>query len=676
MKLGHSKLSTGHDAKSWPVLLLLLAVVLVPTVGVLWFMSQAMRNEGLAVRQKLNDVYQVQLLGLQQELQRYWQARSAELDEREPTAHDPGLPASRVFAERVRGGLADSVVVYDSTGRPAYPAPPRGREADRRRSNDSRLSGSWRRAERLEHSGQSVAAAARYAAIAARATGSDLAARALQAQARCLVQADQTQAAIRVLIDELSRPEYDVAIDSHGRLIVPSAQLLALQLIGGGTDPTFQRTAVALAERLTDYDDPALPAAQRTFLMTRLKKHLDALAPGPPGLVAAPWAFEMLPAEQLAQRYLESDPPAPSTTSVQPSGLPEVWHLASPSGTVVALFHQRRLVADLESLIAAQRLTEGARVELLPPGVELEDLPKDLPKDLFAVSLPASGFLRGWQLVLRPEDQTLFATAANQRINAYLLTGVLVVVLILILAVLVGRAIARQRRLTRLKNDLLATVSHELKTPLASMRLLVDTLLETGIHDSQRVLEYLRLIARENVRLSRLVDNFLTFSRMEQSRQGFEKEPIQAETVVEAAAASVADRFSASGCLFEVKIAPKLPTLVADHDALVTVLLNLLDNAYKYSKEERHIVLRGYRENGQVCFAVGDNGIGLDRRMAGKIFDRFYQVDQSLSRDGSGCGLGLSIVKLIVSAHGGSVDVDSRPGEGSTFTVRLPPGSH
>ncbi len=104
----------------------------------------------------------------------------------------------------------------------------------------------------------------------------------------------------------------------------------------------------------------------------------------------------------------------------------------------------------------------------------------------------------------------------------------------------------------------------------------------------------------------------------------------------------------------------------------MTVLINLLDNAYKYSDEERHIVLRSYRENGHVCFAVRDNGIGLSGRVAGKIFDRFYQVDQSLSRPGSGCGLGLSIVKFIVSAHGGSVNVDSRPGEGSTFTVRLP----
>jgi len=643
MKFGRRRLRTGHDARSWPVLLLLLVVVLVPTVGVLWFMSQAMRNEQLAVRQKLSDVYQAQLHGLQQELQRYWQARSTELDVREPD-----LPGSRIFAERVRGDLADSIVVYDATGHPAYPASPPIHDVDLHQPDSD-----WRRAERLEHSGQSEQAATRYAAIAEGATDRNLAARALQAQARCLVQADLKQAAISILTDELSRPEFNESVNSQGRLIAPNARLLALQLIGDRASPTFHRVAAALRERLLDYDAPALPAAQRRFLM----EQLGTLTPDAP-------AFDTLPAERLAERYLESDPPAPPATSLQPSGLPEIWHLASPSGAVVALFNQRRLVHELESLIAREALPHNATVELLAPGVE--------PDDLFLVSLPAGRFLQDWQLVLRPRDQALFATAASQRITAYLLTGLLVVVAIVILAILVGRAVERQLRVTRLKNDLLATVSHELKTPLASMRLLVDTLLETGIEDHQRVREYLQLIGKENVRLSRLVDNFLTFSRMEQNRQSFERKRIPAGTVVDEAAASVADRFRTEGCRFEVQTAPGLPAIVGDHDALVTVLLNLLDNAYKYSNDDKQIVLRSYQRNGHVCFAVRDNGIGLANRVAGKIFDRFYQVDSSLSRPGSGCGLGLSIVKFIVSAHGGTVDVDSRPGEGSTFTVRLP----
>jgi signal transduction histidine kinase len=643
MKLGRLRWRAGHGANSWTVLPLLLVVVLVPTVGVLWFMSQAMHNEQLAVRQKLGDFYQAQLVALQWELELSWQARSAKLG-----VQKGNQPASRVFAERVRAGLADGVVVYDPSGRPAYPAPPRLSEGD-----SNLPSTSWRRAERQELAGQSVAAAALYAEIANHTTDRNLAARALLAQARCLVRAERKQEALAILTAELSRPEYATAADSQGRLIVPNAQLRVLELLGEVRNPTFQQTAAALSTRLNDYEVPLLPAAQRRFLM----KQFATLVPDAP-------AFDTLPAEVLAARYLESNPRAPSPTSLRPSGLPEVWQLTSPGGTVVALFHQQGLLRDFESLIARLGLTEGATVELLPPGVE--------PQGLFLAALPAGGFLQDWQLVLHPKDQTLFATAASQQIKAYRLIGFLVVVTLVLFTFLVARAVERQLRLTRLKNDLLSTVSHELKTPLASMRLLVDTLLETGIDDRQRVREYLQLIAKENTRLSRLVDNFLTFSKMEQNRQSFEREPIDPVALTEAAAALVADRFHTADCQFEVQTSPDLPPLLADHDALVTVLLNLLDNAFKYSDEEKHIVLRSYSENGQVCFAVRDHGIGLSARAAGKIFERFYQVDQSLSRPGSGCGLGLSIVQFIVEAHKGSVDVDSRPGEGSTFTVRLP----
>jgi signal transduction histidine kinase len=115
-----------------------------------------------------------------------------------------------------------------------------------------------------------------------------------------------------------------------------------------------------------------------------------------------------------------------------------------------------------------------------------------------------------------------------------------------------------------------------------------------------------------------------------------------------------------------------LPPVRADESALVTVLLNLLDNAWKYSPGEKHIAVRAYRENSRVVFAVEDNGIGIAPREQKKIFRRFYQVDRRLARDADGCGLGLSIVEFIVRAHGGSVAVKSQPGRGSTFSVAIP----
>jgi two-component system, OmpR family, phosphate regulon sensor histidine kinase PhoR len=125
----------------------------------------------------------------------------------------------------------------------------------------------------------------------------------------------------------------------------------------------------------------------------------------------------------------------------------------------------------------------------------------------------------------------------------------------------------------------------------------------------------------------------------------------------------------------DVAIAADLPAVRADQDAMVTVLLNLLDNAYKYSPGEKRIALRAFHENRRVIFAVEDHGIGIAAGERKKIFRRFYQVDRSLSRDVGGCGLGLSIVEFIVRAHGGEVAVKSDPGKGSTFSVILPAGA-
>jgi len=123
-----------------------------------------------------------------------------------------------------------------------------------------------------------------------------------------------------------------------------------------------------------------------------------------------------------------------------------------------------------------------------------------------------------------------------------------------------------------------------------------------------------------------------------------------------------------------VDIEPGLPPLQADEDAIVTALLNLLDNAYKFTPEEKQISLRACRNAGSICFEVADNGIGLSPREQKKIFRRFYQVDRQLARQAGGVGLGLSIVEFIVKAHKGNIQVRSQTGTGSTFAVSLPCG--
>lgn len=223
-----------------------------------------------------------------------------------------------------------------------------------------------------------------------------------------------------------------------------------------------------------------------------------------------------------------------------------------------------------------------------------------------------------------------------------------------------------------MKNDLVANVSHELKTPLTAMRALVDTLLDTEKLDEKTTREYLKLLATENARLSRLIENFLTFSRLEHNKFKFEFARVSPQRIVDGAVAAMGERAHAAGCVVETHVAAGIPEINGDADALTTALLNLLDNAWKYSGDQKHIVVRAEARDGHVDFAVEDNGIGLSPREQRRVFRRFYQSDQGLARTVGGCGLGLSIVQSIVEAHHGTVRVESEVGRGSTFTIEIP----
>jgi signal transduction histidine kinase len=280
--------------------------------------------------------------------------------------------------------------------------------------------------------------------------------------------------------------------------------------------------------------------------------------------------------------------------------------------------------------------------------------------------------LRDWELVLRPAGSDPFTVAARQGMLFKVWTGVLAVASVVLLTFVTVQRVSRQIHSSRLKDDLLATVSHELKTPLSSMRVLVDTLLAGSIDGPQEQQEYLEIISRENHRLSGLIESFLSFSRMERGRHVFEFAPVSVAEVVDRAIASAGERLRASVSWLDVVVQPGLPPVWADGEALVTVLLNLLDNAIKYSGADKHVAVRGYTREGLVCLEVEDNGIGFQKRVARRIFERFFQVDRDRVGSIAGVGLGLSIVKHVVDAHGGKIQVVSQPGKGSRFTICLP----
>jgi signal transduction histidine kinase len=159
---------------------------------------------------------------------------------------------------------------------------------------------------------------------------------------------------------------------------------------------------------------------------------------------------------------------------------------------------------------------------------------------------------------------------------------------------------------------------------------------------------------------------------MERNKQAFAMFNTSPAAIARDAAEAVKTKFSMGQCKFEVNIPEDLPEVSADRDAMVTVLINLLDNAYKYSYDNKQIELRVYPEDSLVCFYVSDKGRGMSRRSVRNIFNRFYQADRSLSRHAEGCGLGLSIAKFIVDSHKGTISVESKVGKGSTFIVKLP----
>ena len=623
--------------------LLLLLVVLVPSVCLLWFMNRAVQNERLAMQQRLLNLYQGRLTEFAGALNGFWQDYS-ETNRPAGLGQDgrPPLAPPASFAGMASSAGPDSMIYFNSAGKVQYPSaavpPP-----------PEPLAPAWTEAQRLE-TGDPAAAAAAFGRLAETTTNETLAARAFQAKARCLMQAEQTNAALDVLTNALARQKFQTATDDQGRLITPNAELMALELMIASDPPRAKLLFNRMRAQLNDYIHCEMPSAQRRFLMHRLEQ----LFPGET-------KFPTLAAEDLAARYLESNPVFPPQPGWRPTALPDVWQFPCLGGQYLWLCHTKTLRDYTIAWPGRPGLPAEINAAVLAPGESADSF----------LSMSVGPFMPDWKVAFSSKDKGKMDLAADASIATLLWTGALAVAGIIALGLLAAGLLRRQMAVAQLKNDLVANVTHELKTPLSSMRLLVDTLLNAPALEEKTAREYLQLIARENLRLSHLIDNFLAFSRIERDKYAFDFHPVPARQIVDSAAAAVRERFNTPGCRFTVAAPPELPPVLADAGAMVTALLNLLDNAWKYSGDEKQIVLTEAARDGGVTFAVQDNGIGLPEGETGRIFNRFYQVDPHLSRTGSGCGLGLSIVQFIVTAHRGGVKVESRPGQGSTFTITL-----
>jgi signal transduction histidine kinase len=278
---------------------------------------------------------------------------------------------------------------------------------------------------------------------------------------------------------------------------------------------------------------------------------------------------------------------------------------------------------------------------------------------------------KGLQLFLRYKERSIEQDVRRWEMGTLALIGFIDLMLGAGLFLIYSN-VQREIHLSRLKSDFVANVSHELKTPLALIRLFAETLELGRVHSEEKARQYYRLINKESQRLTQLINNILDFSRIEAGRKEYTFAPTDVGRIVNEVVDAYRFQIEQNGFELDVSVAGDLPEVQADKEALGQALLNLVNNAIKYSRDAKSIKLEVSGRAGEVRIAVTDRGIGIAKAEHKKIFDKFYRAEDSLVHETKGSGLGLPLVRHIMEAHGGSVEVESAPGRGSIFTLVLP----
>ena len=727
---------------------MLAIAVILPTVCLLWFMSQAVGNERLAVRQKLTVIYQNHLGILSKRIDDLWSARIGIIEDETVVKRRPIEMFDRLTGRDSGTGdpnICNAVIIYDSKGSLVYPVTG-GEDYPNEFSEEFNLA--WNAEFMDEDFTQAIRMYEQFFDSAD--DGYYIHYSALLGKIRCLRKSGEIEKAV-TLCQKMAYGQTSEGVSISSIALIARARILLVNLKSESQEGLKQSDLEDLIGSAINYTPGSgygflqMPSVTRIFLLLKALEIVQE----------SEWVEELktqvlrakvlLSAEELSVAVLDryytgavSEPFSEKNAndlvsllsatqemieSVELSGLTEQVseEVKRQISTVLDAYQARKMgaavfgspeFATFESWSedSFRRLecrqeafgvyhNSGGKTYLLLKkakefssdfdlcGADLEELGVSYritdsfgtyacglenPEKAAFLTAPLGKLFPSWNVEIHFKDIDIFETTANKQKVIYVWTGLLAIAVMIAASLLATRVVGKQIRINKLKNDFIATVSHELKTPLASMRVLVDTLLEGSYRDQQQVTEYLQLISKENERLSGLIDNFLTFSRMERNKQAFAMARTSPAAIARDAAEAVKTKFSVGQCKFEVDIRDDLPEVSADRDAMITVLINLLDNAYKYSYANKQIKLSISSEDSLVCFCVSDKGRGMSRRSVRKIFNRFYQADSSLSRHVEGCGLGLSIAKFIIDAHKGTMSVESKPDKGSTFTVKLP----
>jgi signal transduction histidine kinase len=293
------------------------------------------------------------------------------------------------------------------------------------------------------------------------------------------------------------------------------------------------------------------------------------------------------------------------------------------------------------------------------------------PSGSITVRTNFEGGFPPWSVELYQQNPDLFETFFSRRgiyfYMFFLLAGILIFGLILTI-----RTVAHELELSKMKSDFVSTVSHEFKSPLSSIRQLAEMLQSGRVPSEERRQLYYDVLVEQSERLSLLIDNILDFAKIEEGRKEFNFEIIEIGPLLEEIVSIIQDRVRHKDFVIQVKMEKPLPSINADRAAITQAITNLIDNAIKYSGEAKNILVRAFAENQYLIITIKDFGVGIRKEEIDKVFERFYRGGDTLTRTVKGSGLGLTLVKQIVEVHRGNVNVESEPGKGSTFSIRLP----
>jgi len=276
-----------------------------------------------------------------------------------------------------------------------------------------------------------------------------------------------------------------------------------------------------------------------------------------------------------------------------------------------------------------------------------------------------------WRIIIHPRNPEALHNLIVRQRWLYGISVTLLLAGMLLGVVLILRDVSREQRLASLRSDFVSNVTHELKTPLTSIRMFAETIRLGRIRNKREQQDHLKIIVNESERLTRLINTVLDFSKIEQGNKQYQKCMINVRSVIQSALDTLEYPLVEKDFTLKTNIKKDIRTF-ADGDAIEQAVLNLLTNSMKYSKNQKEIFISTRIENAQIFIEVKDKGIGIAETDQKHIFEKYYRIQSYDKKGSAGAGLGLTVVKHIVEAHDGRIKVDSKLGQGTTFTIIIP----